>query len=72
MNDEFRAHPPLYLDILDSADAIGRFLWGRKFSRRRVYRAIQRGLPVFRTGRKIQARRSAVMAWIENQEKKAT
>jgi hypothetical protein len=54
-------------DLLEGADAIAEFMFGTKDKRRRVYHLIG-VLPVFRLGNTICARKSALLAMIENQE----
>ena len=72
MNDAFgKLQPPLHIDQLEGAQEIAKFLWGPKASRKRAYRAIERGLPVSRIGNRIYARRSVIRNWIEQQEKKS-
>ena len=75
MPDAFKGVTPLHLDLLNGTDAIARFLFGPKVkgitAQQRVRRAIERGLPVFRDGRKIMARRSRIMAWLEEKERAA-
>jgi len=74
MTDHF-TRPPLYLDLLDGTQAIAKYLWGPKAKGRaavqRVHRAIDRGLPIFRHGRKIMARRSVILDWINEKERAA-
>lgn len=56
-------------DILRGADAIAKFLG---FPRRTIYHlASKNGLPHFKLGETICARRSTLMAWIIEQEAKA-
>lgn len=56
-------------DILYGADAIAAFLFGEKKLRRRVYNLVDgNGLPVFRIGVSICARKSALLEWIAAQE----
>jgi len=60
-------------DILRGADEIAAVLYGDKTLRRRVYHlAATQRLPVFRLGQVICARRSKLLAWIEEQEQGAT
>jgi len=59
-------------DLLEGANEIARFLFGPKGKRRRVYYLIaSSGLPVFRLGETICARRSTLRAWIAEQENAA-
>lgn len=65
MND----NQPLAADILRGADAIAAYLGLEK---RAVYHAASTGkLPVFHIGSIVHARKSRLMAWIEEQESKA-
>ena len=55
-------------DILYGADAIALFLFGERKHRRRVYNLVStNGLPVFRIGVNICARKSVLLAWIEQE-----
>lgn len=59
-------------DILYGADAIAEFLFGDKKQRRSVYhQAASGGIPHFRIGANICARKSVLINWIEAQEKRA-
>ncbi|TYO65750.1 DNA-binding protein [Bradyrhizobium hipponense] len=59
-------------DLLEGANEIARFLFGPKGRRRRVYYLIATsGLPVFRLGETICARRSTLRSWIAEQENAA-
>jgi hypothetical protein len=53
-------------DILHGAKAIAVF---GGWTRRQVYHFVSRGLPVFRMGSILCARRSSILAWIELQER---
>ena len=56
-------------DILRGADAIAEFLFGDRSMRRRVYHLVGKSrLPHFRLGTMLCARRTVIMAWIEEQE----
>jgi hypothetical protein len=56
-------------DILYGADEIAEFLLGSKGYRRSIYNLVQANrVPHFRIGSTICARRSVLMAWIQNQE----
>ena len=59
-------------DILRGAQAISGFLFGESCARRVYYLVERRGLPVFRLGSMICARRSVLTQWIELQEATAT
>jgi hypothetical protein len=52
-------------DILHGAQAIADF---GGWTRRQVYHFVGRGLPVFRMGSILCARKSSILAWIELQE----
>jgi hypothetical protein len=57
------------LDVLKGAAAIAAYLLGSSTRRREIYYLVERrGLPVFRLGEKICARRSTLRAWITAQE----
>lgn len=57
-------------DILYGADAVAEFLFGDGKYRRRVYNLVENdGVPVFRIGINICARKSVLLAWIEAQER---
>jgi excisionase family DNA binding protein len=65
MND----NNPLSADILRGADAIAKFLG---FPRRAIYHLVSKGgLPSFRLGETVCARRSTLTAWIAAQEQRA-
>jgi hypothetical protein len=65
-----RTIPTLRDDVLTGADEIARFLFGDTAKRRAVYHlASKDGLPTFRLGNTICARRSTLLAWIEAQER---
>lgn len=66
-------------DLLHGADEIARFIYGQpaddkaaESNRRRVYHAADKhGLPTFKIGGSITARRSTILKWIEQQEQAA-
>jgi excisionase family DNA binding protein len=63
------ANDNIALDILRGADAIAKFLG---FPRRTIYHlASKNGLPHFKLGETICARRSTLTAWISEQERDA-
>ncbi|WP_246694704.1 DNA-binding protein [Methylobacterium sp. WL6] len=65
---------PLAEDLMTGADAIAAFMFGSstEANRRRVYHAADKlGLPTFKLGGTLCARRSTIMAWIERQENAA-
>lgn len=58
-------------DILRGAEAIAEFLFGDKSQRRKVYHlAATSHLPTFKLGSMICARRSILLNWIEEQERR--
>jgi hypothetical protein len=60
-------------DLLEEAEAIAEFMFGDPKRKRAVYHlASKRELPVFRIGNRLFARRSALLGWIESQERAAT
>lgn len=67
---------PLSGDLLHGADEIARFVYGSaaderaaESNRRKIYNAAERhGLPTFKFGGTITARRSTILRWIEAQE----
>ena len=57
-------------DLLRGADRIAAYLGT---NRRQIYHLVQTGrLPVFRMGAKLCARKSRLLAWIEQQEAKSS
>lgn len=61
--------PTLAPDLLRGADQIAAFLYGSTTERKKVYHLVQTArLPVFRLGCLLCARRSVLLAWIEEQE----
>ncbi len=64
------AAPVLSSDTLRGANEIAAFLYGDRKFRRRVYSLVNRGgLPVFRIGVNICARRTVLLEWIAAQER---
>lgn len=67
---------PLADDLLHGADEISRFVYGlpadekaAESNRRKVYHAaVKHGLPTFKLGGTMTARRSTILRWIERQE----
>ena len=60
-------------DLLRGADEIAEFMFGDPKKRRLVYHLVQKGcLPVFKFGAMLCARRSTLVASIEEKEIKAT
>ncbi|KQQ29433.1 hypothetical protein ASF53_19570 [Methylobacterium sp. Leaf123] len=65
---------PLSEDLMTGAEAIAKFIFGNATdtNKRRVYHAAaELGLPTFRIGTTLCARRSTILAWIEKQESAA-
>ncbi|MCJ2131602.1 DNA-binding protein [Methylobacterium sp. E-045] len=65
---------PLAEDLMTGADAIAAFMFGSasEANKRRVYHAADKlGLPSFKLGGTLCARRSTILAWIESQERAA-
>jgi len=65
------AQTPLCDDILRGADEIARFVFGDAKHRRKVYYLTgdaKHGLPYFKLGSVICARKSTLLAWIADQE----
>lgn len=65
-----RTHPgTLAPDLLRGAEEIAAFLYGSGRERRKVYHPVETArLPHFRPGNLVRARRTTLMAWIEDQE----
>jgi hypothetical protein len=62
----------VFEDVLRGADAIAEFLFGRRSDRRTIYSMVEKGqIPVFRAGSMICARKSALRANIQAQERKS-
>jgi hypothetical protein len=60
-------------DILYGADAIALFLFGERKYRRRVYNLVEgNGLPIFRVGVNVCARKSVLLQWIAVQERSSS
>ena len=60
---------PLSDDLLTGAGKIAEFIFGTATKRRQVYHLAEcGGLPVFKLGATLCARRSTLIAWIEAQE----
>jgi len=58
-------------DLIEGAENIVAFMFGDRKSRQAVYALARKtDVPVFKMGRKLFARRSALMAWIETQEQR--
>ena len=64
---------PLANDILRGADKIAEFMFGNPGERRKIYHLAEKSrLPVFRLGAVLCARKSVLLAWISDQEARAT
>ena len=58
-------------DLLRGAEAIAEFLFGSRTERRKVYHLAEKSrLPVFRLGSVLCARKSVLLQWIGEQEKR--
>lgn len=65
------AIPTLAPDLLRGADEISEFLFGTRSVRRKVYHLAETSrLPVFKLGSLLYARRSVLLDWIAEQEKR--
>lgn len=65
---------PLADDLMTGAEAIAKFMFGdaSDTNKRRVYHAADKlGLPTFRIGATLCARRTTILRWIEAQESAA-
>jgi hypothetical protein len=59
-------------DLLQGADQIAHFLFGDPARRRRVYHLAENSrLPVFRIGALLCGRKSSLLAWIAEQERRS-
>ena len=62
---------PLHNDLMIGADAISEFMFGdaTEGNKRRVYHAADKlGLPCFKMGGSLCARRSTILRWIADKE----
>lgn len=73
--DRLRAVMPAALtdsisaDLLEGADEIALFLFGDRGEKRKIYHLVQAGgLPFFRFGTVLCARKSTLLAWIKERE----
>jgi hypothetical protein len=65
------ADEQLSRDLLRGADELALFLYGDASFRRKVYHlAATSNLPIFKLGAMICARKSVLLAWIEDQERR--
>ena len=63
--------PEFSTDLLRGAEDIAEFLFGDTSERRKVYHLAETSrLPVFRLGALLCARRSVLLEWVSNQEKR--
>jgi hypothetical protein len=58
----------LAADVLEGADQIAKHIYGPAAHARRGRTTIRRGLPIFRLGRRVYARKSTIAEWISRQE----
>ena len=59
-------------DLLRGADAIAEFLYGDAIQRRKIYHLAETSrLPIFRLGSVLCARRSVLIQWIADQERRS-
>lgn len=58
-------------DLLEGASHIARFLFGQDAAARRAYTAVARGIPHFKIGNRIYARKSSLLKWISEQEEQS-
>ena len=63
------ADEPFADDLLSGANAIAHFLFGKAAHARRAHTAIRQGLPHFKIGNRIFARKTAINEWIVVQER---
>lgn len=66
---------PLADDLMTGAEAIAKFMFGEATdtNKRRVYHAADKlGLPTFRIGATLCARRSTILSWISQQEQQGS
>jgi hypothetical protein len=66
---------PLSDDLMTGAEAISKFMFGEATdtNKRRVYHASDKlGLPTFRLGGTLCARRSTILTWIAKQEQQGS
>jgi hypothetical protein len=58
-------------DLIEGADALAEFIFGGRKERRKVYYLAEKGeLPLFRLGGKICGRKSVILQWISDQERR--
>ena len=56
-------------DTLEGMEAIAAFIFGKGATAKRAQTAIKAGLPCWRIGNRIFARKSSIEKWIEEQER---
>jgi hypothetical protein len=73
MRTEHHSVGSLSDDLIEGADALAEFIFGSRKDRRKVYHLAEKGeLPLFRLGAKICGRKSAILQWISEQERRAS
>ncbi|MEH2576698.1 hypothetical protein V1278_000240 [Bradyrhizobium sp. AZCC 1577] len=66
------ASQPDKLDLLVGAEAIAMFMFGDPDATRRIYHAWEaHGLPAFKVGQALWARKGALVAWVDAKELEA-
>ena len=59
-------------DLLEGAHAISKYFFGDERHRRKVYHLVSRnGIPTFKMGATLCARKSKILKWIEEQESRS-
>lgn len=59
-------------DVMRGAEVIAEFIYGDRRHRRRIYHLIETSqLPHFKLGALVCARKSTLLAWIEQQEQRS-
>ena len=72
MNAQTTQSPALAHDIITGAEGLAEFIFGDRKQRRKVYHLVESGgLPVFRLGSQICARKSVILHWIGEQEQRS-
>lgn len=67
--------PALSDDLIEGADGLADFIFGNRSAknRRKVYHLTEQNeLPTFRLGAKICGRKSVILQWIQNRERRST
>ena len=73
MNEDI-ATPALSDDLIEGAEGLAEFIFGSRSPkyRRKIYHLTEQGeLPSFRLGAKIYGRKSVILKWVEDQERRA-